>query len=151
MNYRNIPVKKNIALVAHDHKKDDLIAWIQEHEEELKKHHLIATQTTGKKIEEKLGVGVQKVMSGPLGGDQQLGAMIATGEIDVIIFFWDPMEAQPHDSDVKALLRLGVVWNVPMACCPATADFILKSPYMKEEYQAMQADYNMYLNRKIKD
>lgn len=149
MEYRNIPVKKTIALVAHDHKKQELAEWVDRHEEELKKHNLVATQTTGKVLEKKLGVKVEKVMSGPLGGDQQLGAMIANGEINMVVFFWDPMEAQPHDSDVKALLRLGVVWNIPMACCPATADFLINSSYMQNEYDAAIADYSNYLNRKL--
>lgn len=149
MDFRKIPVKKTIALVAHDHKKEELAQWVDRHEEELKKHFLVATHTTGSVLEKKLGVSVQKVMSGPLGGDQQLGAMIARGEINMVIFFWDPMEAQPHDSDVKALLRLGVVWNIPMACCPATADFLIESIYMQKEYCAQIADYTAYLNRKL--
>ncbi|MXV38500.1 methylglyoxal synthase [Flavobacteriaceae bacterium Ap0902] len=151
MEYRDIPVVKNIALVAHDHKKDDLIEWIKLHKDELVKHNLIATQTTGKLIEEMLDVKVKKVMSGPLGGDQQLGSMIASGDIHLMIFFWDPMQTQPHDSDVKALLRLGVVWNIPVAGCAATADFILSSPYMQSDYKAAQSDYHNYLNRKIID
>ena len=147
--FRTLLERKNIALVAHDHKKDELINWVKENKDILVKHSLIATGTTGKMIEEELGVEVRRVMSGPLGGDQQLGAMIATGQIDVVIFFWDPMEAQPHDSDVKALLRLGVVWNIPMACCAATADFIISSAYMDTKYNAELADYSAYLNRKI--
>lgn len=149
MKTRVIAERKNIALVAHDHKKDELIDWVKANKDALMPHHLIATGTTGKMIEEELNVPVKRVMSGPLGGDQQLGAMIATGEIDIVIFFWDPMEAQPHDSDVKALLRLGVVWNIPMACCAATADFIISSQYMNKEYHAEMADYTNYLNRKI--
>lgn len=147
--YKTIPAVKNIALVAHDHKKDDLIRWVKQHKDELVKHNLIATGTTGRMISKELNVEVKKVLSGPLGGDQQIGSMIAMGEIDVVIFFWDPMEAQPHDSDVKALLRLGVVWNIPMACCPATADFIIKSIYMDIDYEAELSDYEGYLNRKI--
>ncbi|MDO5654679.1 MAG: methylglyoxal synthase [Flavobacteriaceae bacterium] len=149
MSSRNIPVKKTIALVAHDHKKDELLDWIEKHKIELKKHQLLATATTGKLIEEKLKVKVDRVLSGPLGGDQQVGAMIANGDIQMVIFFWDPMEAQPHDSDVKALLRLGVVWNIPMACNPATADFVLESQLMTQNYQAEITDYTYYLNRKI--
>lgn len=151
MQTRKIAPVKTIALVAHDHKKDELLTWIEKHHSELKKHQLIATATTGKMIEKKLKVKVQKVLSGPLGGDQQIGAMIANGEIQLVIFFWDPMEAQPHDSDVKALLRLGVVWNIPMACNPATADFMLQSELMTKVYEAQLTDYNNYLNRKIKD
>lgn len=141
--------QKTIALVAHDHKKDDLIEWIAQNKEKLIQHKLVATGTTGKLIEESIGVPVQRVLSGPLGGDQQMGAMIATGKIDLVIFFWDPMEAQPHDSDVKALLRLGVVWNIPMACCPATADFIISSVYMHQKYACQQTDYTAYLKRRI--
>lgn len=141
--------QKTIALVAHDHKKDDLIEWIANNKAKLTPHKLVATGTTGKLIEENIGVPVQRVLSGPLGGDQQIGSMIATGVIDLVIFFWDPMEAQPHDSDVKALLRLGVVWNIPMACCPATADFIISSEYMHEEYECRQTDYTAYLKRRI--
>lgn len=148
-NTRMLKEKKTIALVAHDHKKDELIEWVKKNKEVLMHHNLIATGTTGRMIAESLGVSVQRVLSGPLGGDQQLGAMIATEEIDVVIFFWDPMEAQPHDSDVKALLRLGVVWNIPMACCPATADFIINSPFMSQTYEAQIADYSRYLNRNI--
>lgn len=146
---KELKKQKTIALVAHDHKKEELIKWVEERKDILIHHTLIATGTTGSLIEKKLNVDVKKVMSGPLGGDQQLGAMVATGEIDMIIFFWDPMEAQPHDSDVKALLRLGVVWNIPMACCAATADFIITSPYMNEVYNATLTDYKNYLNRKI--
>ena len=141
--------KKTIALVAHDHKKDDLVAWIGENKEKLLPHQFVATGTTGKLIEQHLGVEVNKMLSGPLGGDQQIGSMIANGQIDLVIFFWDPMEAQPHDSDVKALLRLGVVWNIPMACCPATADFLISSAYMNTEYECKQTDYSAYLKRRI--
>ncbi|GAB3352282.1 methylglyoxal synthase [Arachidicoccus ginsenosidivorans] len=146
---RILQEKKTIALVAHDHKKDDLIAWIGQNKEKLIPHQLVATGTTGKLIEAHLGVEVQKVLSGPLGGDQQIGSMIANGQIDLVIFFWDPMEAQPHDSDVKALLRLGVVWNIPMACCPATADFVISSAYMDSKYACQQTDYTAYLKRRI--
>lgn len=150
-NFKKIGPKKRIALVAHDHKKVDLIEWVQQNKTELVKHELIATGTTGKMLEDALGIPVKRVLSGPLGGDQQLGSMIAEGEIDLMIFFWDPMEAQPHDSDVKALLRLGVAWNIPMACCRATADFILTSPYMQQDYLAVMPDYTDYLHRNIEE
>ncbi|MEN9298222.1 MAG: hypothetical protein RLZZ429_535 [Bacteroidota bacterium] len=142
--------RKRIALVAHDHKKADLMEWVVHNREVLSKHELFATGTTGRIIEEKLDRPVRKLMSGPMGGDQQIGAMIASGEIDMMFFFWDPMEAQPHDSDVKALLRLCVLWNIPMACDRATADFLITSPFMHEEYESQLPDYSDYLNRSIK-
>lgn len=142
--------RKRIALVAHDHKKADLMEWVVHNTEVLSKHELFATGTTGRIIEEKLDRPVRKLMSGPMGGDQQIGAMIANGDIDMMFFFWDPMEAQPHDSDVKALLRLCVLWNIPMACDRATADFLITSPFMHEEYESQLPDYSDYLNRSIK-
>ena len=146
---RKIGIKKRIALVAHDNKKADLIDWAVFNKTVLAKHELIATGTTGKLLEEKLDRPVQKMLSGPLGGDQQIGAMIAEGKIDVLIFFWDPMEAQAHDSDVKALLRLGVAWNILLACDRATADFILTSPLMQQNYETQIPDYSSYLKRKV--
>ena len=142
--------RKKIALVAHDHRKKDLLEWAVHNITALAKHELFATGTTGKLLEEALDRPVKKLLSGPLGGDQQIGAMIANGEIDMMFFFWDPMEAQPHDSDVKALLRLCVAWNIPMACDRATADFIMTSPFMHDEYESTIPDYEGYLNRKIK-
>lgn len=133
---RILKKRKRIALVAHDHKKKDLIEWAIFNRTILAKHELVATGTTGKLLEESLDRPVRQVLSGPLGGDQQIGAMIAQGEIDVLIFFWDPMEAQPHDPDVKALLRLAVVWNIPVANDRATSDFLMTSPLMHEEYEA---------------
>jgi methylglyoxal synthase len=146
---RKISSRKRIALVAHDNKKKDLIEWAVFNKTVLAKHELIATGTTGKLLEEKLDRPVQKMLSGPLGGDQQIGAMIAEGKIDVLIFFWDPMEAQAHDSDVKALLRLGVAWNILLACDRATADFILTSPLMQQDYETQIPDYSSYLKRKV--
>jgi methylglyoxal synthase len=146
---KKLDAKKTIALVAHDYRKSDLIRWAVSNKESLQSHKLIATGTTGKLLEEKLNLPVQKMMSGPLGGDQQIGALIAEGKIDVLIFFWDPMEAQPHDPDVKALLRVGIVWNIPMACDEATADFLISSPFMHADYYAMLTDYEEYKNRKI--
>ena len=146
---RRLGKRKRIALVAHDHKKADLIDWATYNKEVLARHELFATGTTGKMLEDTLDRTVKKLLSGPLGGDQQIGSMIATGEIDVMIFFWDPMEAQPHDSDVKALLRLCVAWNIPMACDRSSADFLLTSPFMHEEYISTIPDYGQYLTRKI--
>lgn len=141
--------RKRIALVAHDHKKKDLIEWAEYNKQALARHDLISTGTTGKMIEDQLDRPVRKMLSGPLGGDQQIGSMIATGEIDILIFFWDPMEAQPHDSDVKALLRLAIAWNIPMACDRATADFLFTSPLMHEPYEASLPDYGDYLKRSV--
>ncbi len=146
---RKIGSRKRIAMVAHDNKKKDLIEWAEHNKVVLAKHELIATGTTGKLLEEKLDRPVMKMLSGPLGGDQQIGAMIAEGKIDVLIFFWDPMEAQAHDSDVKALLRLGVAWNILLACDRATADFILTSPLMHVDYETQLTDYSTYLKRKV--
>ena len=148
-NIRVLEKRKKIALIAHDNKKKDLIEWAVHNKTELSKHSLVATGTTGKLIEEALDQPVVKLISGPLGGDQQIGAMIATGDIDVIFFFFDPMEAQPHDSDVKALLRLAVAWNLPMACDRTTADFLMTSRFMQEEYSYELPNYTHYLNRKV--
>ena len=141
--------KKRIALVAHDHKKEDLIDWAFYNRQVLTQHSLFATGTTGKLLEEKLDLPVTKLLSGPLGGDQQLGALIAEGALDLIIFFWDPMSAQPHDSDVKALLRLAVTWNILIACNRSTADFLLTSPLMNGIYEAQLPDYSTYLQRPV--
>lgn len=146
---RILKKRKRIALVAHDHKKKDLIEWAIFNRTILAKHELVATGTTGKLLEESLDRPVRQVLSGPLGGDQQIGAMIAQGEIDVLIFFWDPMEAQPHDPDVKALLRLAVVWNIPVANDRATSDFLMTSPLMHEEYKAFIPDYSGYIKRNV--
>ncbi len=140
---------KRIALVAHDNKKKDLIDWCVYNKAFLKDHKLLATGTTGRLLEEKLDMDVKKLLSGPLGGDQQIGSMIAEGKVDVLIFFWDPMEAQPHDPDIKALLRLAVVWNIPFACDRATADFLLTSPLMRDDYECMIPDYGQYIKRKV--
>jgi methylglyoxal synthase len=130
----SMPRRKNIALIAHDNLKADLLDWARFNRDTLARHELHATGTTGTLIAEALGLDVHRFLSGPLGGDQQIGAAIAEGRIDFVIFFWDPLEPHPHDVDVKALLRIAVVYNVPMACNRATADFVLSSPLMALEY-----------------
>jgi methylglyoxal synthase len=145
--HQHIPPRKRIALVAHDNKKRDLIEWAQFNQGSLSEHDLYATGTTGLMLEEILGLSVTKLQSGPLGGDQQVGAKIAEGEIDFIIFFWDPLEAQSHDPDVKALLRIAVVWNIPVACNRATADFLISSPLMSSDYERIIPDFKEYRER----
>jgi methylglyoxal synthase len=140
---------KKIALIAHDHKKKDLVEWARYNRGTLAKHELFATGTTGRIIEEVLGVPVRQLQSGPIGGDQQIGAMIVDGQIDFLIFFWDPLEPQPHDPDVKALLRLAVVWNIPAACNRATADYMISSPLMSSDYERLVPDYGAYISRPI--
>jgi methylglyoxal synthase len=144
--YRLEPQKK-IALVAHDNKKKDLLEWAKWNRKILENHVIYATGTTGKLLEKELGLNIIKLQSGPLGGDQQLGAKITEGDIDFLIFFWDPLEPQPHDTDVKALLRIAVVWNIPVACNRASADFMISSPLMSGEYQRLTPDYEAYLKR----
>jgi methylglyoxal synthase len=142
-----VPPRKRIALVAHDHKKKDLMEWAKFNRNLLIQHELCATGTTGTLLEKVLGIEVLKLQSGPLGGDQQIGAKIAEGVIDFILFFWDPLEPQPHDPDVKALLRLAVVWNVPVACNRASADFMISSPLMSSSYERTLPDFDAHLNR----
>ena len=152
--------KKRIALVAHDNRKQDLIEWVEYNAVTLLEHKIICTGTTGKLIEQQLksalnsekfsSFEVTKLKSGPLGGDQQLGAMIVDGEIDLMIFFWDPMQPQPHDVDVKALLRITVLYNIPTACNRSTADFIISSHLFNEEYRQKVKDYSTYINREVK-
>ncbi|MBK7701772.1 MAG: methylglyoxal synthase [bacterium] len=139
---------KRIALVAHDNKKRDLLEWALYNRDLLAHHDVYATGTTGKALEEALGFAI-KLQSGPLGGDQQIGAKIASNEIDFLIFFWDPLEPQPHDPDVKALLRMAVVWNIPIACNRASADFMISSPLMEGEYERLVPDYEHYRNRRF--
>lgn len=153
MQYTTLSIgeQKRIALIAHDHKKKDLLEWARFNRHVLAQHIVIGTGTTGKLLEQMLDVPVIKLQSGPLGGDQQIGAMIAGGEIDFVIFFWDPLEPQPHDPDVKALLRLAVVWNIPIACNRASADFMFSSQLMFEPYERILPDYETYRNRLIVD
>jgi methylglyoxal synthase len=140
---------KKIALVAHDNKKRDLVEWAKYNRDLLAHHDVYATGTTGVILEQELGFEITRLQSGPLGGDQQIGAKIAEGEIDFLIFFWDPLEPLPHDPDVKALLRLAVVWNIPIACNRATADFMISSPLMDGEYDRLVPDYRGYRRRAI--
>jgi methylglyoxal synthase len=151
MTYKTITMsgRKRIALVAHDGKKQDLVEWARFNRNVLVEHEVWATGTTGTMIEKVLGFPVKKLQSGPLGGDQQIGAMIVEGKIDFLIFFWDPLEPQPHDPDVKALLRMAVVWNVPVACDRSTADFMISSPMMHGPYDRVVPDYEGYLKRAL--
>lgn len=152
-------VVKRVALVAHDNRKKDLVEWVEWNWKSLLAHKLICTGTTGRLVEEAIGKKLDegetisrkivKLRSGPFGGDQQLGAMIAEGKIDVLIFFWDPMEPQPHDVDVKALLRISVLYNIPTACNRSTADFLISSPLIAEEYAPKSMDFSKYMNRSI--
>ena len=144
---QTVAPRKRIGLVAHDNKKPDLAEWATYNRQLLAAHDLVATGTTGTLLEEELGVGIMKLHSGPLGGDQQLGALIAQGEIDFLVFFWDPLEPQPHDPDVKALLRLAVVWNIPVACNRASADYMISSPLMTSDYERQVPDYATYVDR----
>ena len=139
--------RKKIALIAHDHKKQDLLEWVKFNKGTLLQHELFATGTTGKLLEEELGAKITTFESGPLGGDQQIGARIAEGCIDFLIFFWDPLESLSHDPDVKALLRMATVWNIPTACNRASADFLISSPLMCQEYPRTLPDYNSYRQR----
>jgi len=150
MNTRKLGSRKRIALVAHDNMKDEIIEWAIYNKAALSKHRLYATGTTGALLETALDQSISKFLSGPLGGDQQIGASIAEGKMDALIFFWDPMEAQPHDPDIKALLRVAATWNIPTACNRATADFLMTSPLMHEEYETILADFSSYTNRKLK-
>jgi methylglyoxal synthase len=146
-----IGIKKRIALVAHDNKKQDLLEWARFNRMTLSRHHLYATGTTGGLLERELDLPITEYKSGPIGGDQQIGAKICEGEIDFLIFFWDPLEQQPHDPDIKALLRLAVLYNIPTASNRATADFIISSPLMMMEYEHPAPDLERYLqNRKIR-
>lgn len=140
--------QKTIALVAHDAKKPEMVEWVARHRDKLAQHKTLATGTTGKLIAENANLDVQRLQSGPLGGDQQIGALIAEGEVDVLIFFWDPLGQMPHDPDVKALLRLAAVWNIPTACNQSTADFIFASPLL-ETYEHQRPDYAQHINRKV--
>ncbi|WP_428775259.1 methylglyoxal synthase [Vibrio sp.] len=142
---RTMPANKNVALVAHDNCKPELLRWVVENKDKLQQHFLYATGTTGTMLSRETGLAIKSMISGPMGGDQQLGALISEGKIDVLIFFWDPLNAVPHDPDVKALLRIASVWNIPVATNRATAKFLFESPLIDSEVVIEIPDYNAYL------
>ncbi|WP_049721676.1 methylglyoxal synthase [Gilvimarinus polysaccharolyticus] len=147
MEYKKItlPANKSIALIAHDNKKPDIVRWCKKHSDDLANHKLYATGTTGTVISAATGLNIEKLISGPLGGDQQVGALITEGKVDFLIFFWDPFEPMPHDPDVKALLRIAAVWNIPVACNPISADFMVTSPLFNDAFERSVPDYQSYL------
>ena len=147
---RTLPAQKHIALVAHDHCKKMLMSWVERHQPLLEKHVLYATGTTGNLIQRATGMDVNAMLSGPMGGDQQIGSYISEGKIDVLIFFWDPLNAVPHDPDVKALLRLATVWNIPVATNRSTADLLIKSGLFEKEIVIEIPDYKKYLEDRLK-
>ncbi|NJM24860.1 MAG: methylglyoxal synthase [Bacteroidia bacterium] len=143
----NAAPRRRVALVAHDNKKQELLEWAKFNRERIRLCDLVGTGTTGRLLEKELHLPVLKLHSGPLGGDQQIGALIAEGKVDLLIFFWDPLEPLPHDPDIKALLRIAVVWNIPVACNRASADFIFSSPLLFSEYKSVRPNFEDYLNR----
>jgi methylglyoxal synthase len=151
MKYKSInsSALKSIALVAHDNMKQDLVKWCQTYKKKLSSHKLYATGTTGRLLVEKTQLTMTKLISGPLGGDQQIGALITESKVDMLIFFWDPLEAQPHDPDVKALLRLASVWNIPVACNRASAEFLINSSLFELNYDRNVPDYAHYLSERV--
>ncbi len=152
-DYINIPIpkQKHIALIAHDHKKQELVEWVKDNIQVLRKHFLCGTGTTARIIAEEVELPVRAYNSGPLGGDLQIGSRIVEGGIDVVIFFWDPLEAQPHDPDVKALLRIAAVYDIPIANNRATADFILSSQLMDAEYNRKIINYNKKMQNRVNE
>ncbi len=145
---RTMPAHKHVALVAHDNCKPELLRWVQENKETLQRHFLYATGTTGHMLSKETGLAIKNMISGPMGGDQQIGALISEGKIDVLVFFWDPLNAVPHDPDVKALLRIASVWNIPVATNRATAKFLFNSPLISQEVDIEVPDYEAYLSER---
>ncbi|MFC3286294.1 methylglyoxal synthase [Litchfieldella rifensis] len=146
---RTLPARKRIALIAHDGKKDELLVWTKRWQDTLASHQLVGTGTTARRITHELGLEVEGLMSGPLGGDQQIGARITEQRLDLLIFFWDPFAPQPHDPDVKALLRLAALWNIPVACNAASADFMISSPYVAEDFDVGIPDAGGWIAERI--
>lgn len=146
---RTMPAHKHVALVAHDNCKPELLRWIKENKEKLQRHFLYATGTTGNMLSKETGLAIKSMISGPMGGDQQIGALISEGKIDVLIFFWDPLNAVPHDPDVKALLRIASVWNIPVATNRASAKFLFSSQLIEQEVDIEIPDYQAYLAERM--
>ncbi|MCW4151946.1 methylglyoxal synthase [Halomonas sp. 18H] len=145
---RILPARKRIALIAHDGKKEELLEWAERWRDSLAGHELVGTGTTASRVSRQLGLMVEPLMSGPLGGDQQIGARIAEQALDLLIFFWDPFSPQPHDPDVKALLRLAALWNIPVACNAASADFLISSPRLTEDYEMNVPDAGSWVSNR---
>ncbi|WP_458524602.1 methylglyoxal synthase [Onishia taeanensis] len=146
---RNLPRRKRIALIAHDGKKEEMLAWVRRWHDTLSAHELVGTGTTATRVSKELGLDVEGLMSGPLGGDQQIGARITEQRLDLLIFFWDPFAPMPHDPDVKALLRLAALWNIPVACNAASANFLISSPYVGEEVTIDIPDAKRWVSARV--